>query len=162
MQITGSLYYLRFMKSFFDPATKDLVLARLEKLTPASQPIWGKMNSAQMMAHATAVLESATDQALPRKQLFIGKLFMLFMKNDFANDKPWRKNSPTAPGFLMADEKDFAKEKQRLIEIINRFHQGGTSKVTKHPSVFWGQRSPEEWGIGMYKHTDHHFQQFGI
>lgn len=138
------------------------MIARLDKLTPATNPLWGKMNSAQMMAHNVAVMESATDQAPPRKQMFIGKVFMLFMKKQFTNDKPHSRNSPTSPEFLMATEKDFAKEKQRLTEIIDKFHSGGPEKVTKHPSVFWGKCTPDEWAIGMYKHMDHHFQQFGI
>lgn len=150
------------MKSFFDPAAKNEMIARLDKLTPETKPLWGKMNSAQMMAHNVAVMESATDAAPPRKQMFIGKIFMLFMKKQFTNDKPHGRNSPTSPDFLMADEKDFAREKQRLIAIINQFHEGGPGKVTKHPSTFWGHCTPHEWGIGMYKHMDHHFQQFGL
>jgi hypothetical protein len=150
------------MKTFFDASAKSEMIARLDKLTPTTKPLWGKMNSSQMLAHNVAVMESATDAAPPRKQMFIGKVFMLFMKKQFTNDKPHGKNSPTSPDFLMATEKDFTAEKQRLIEIITKFHEGGHAKVTKQPSVFWGHCTPEEWGIGMYKHMDHHFQQFGI
>lgn len=150
------------MKSLFDPATITHLEERLAKLRPETKPLWGKMNSAQMLAHCAVVMHSATDEAAPRKQMFIAKIFMLFMKNAFTNDKPWDKNSPTSPDFKMSDEKDFAKEKERLLALISKFHKGGPSKVTKHPSVFWGHRPPEEWAIGMYKHLDHHFQQFGI
>lgn len=150
------------MKSFFDPAAKNEMLSRLDKLTPETKPLWGKMNSAQMMAHNVAIMEYAANIAPAKKQMFIGKIFMLFLKNQFTNDKPHGKNAPTSPDFLMATEKDFAKEKQRLTDIINKFHDGGPDKVTRNPSVFWGYRSPEEWAMGMYKHMDHHFQQFGI
>jgi len=150
------------MKSLFDPAARNEMIARLDKLSPETKPLWGKMNSAQMMAHNVAVMESSMDQVTPRKQMFIGKIFMLFMRNQFTNDKPHSRNAPTAPEFVQADEKDFAKEKERLIAVINKFHNGGPSVVTKNPSVFWGHRPPEEWAIGMYKHMDHHFQQFGI
>lgn len=150
------------MKSFFDPSAKVEMITRLDKLTPATKPLWGKMNSAQMMAHNVAVMEYAAGIAPGEKQMFIGKVFMLFMKKQFTNDKPHSRNAPTSPSFLMASEKDFAKEKQRLTDIINKFHEGGPDKVTKHPSVFWGHCTPDEWAIGMYKHMDHHFQQFGI
>lgn len=150
------------MKSFFDPAAKNEMLARLDKLTPETRPQWGKMNSAQMMAHNVAVMEYAAGIAPGQKQMFIGKILMLFMRSQFTNDKPHGRNAPTSPDFLMATEKDFHREKARLVEIITLFHMGGPDKVTKHPSVFWGKRTPDEWAIGMYKHMDHHFQQFGI
>ncbi len=150
------------MKSFFDPAAKTEMITRLDKLSPETKPLWGKMNSAQMMAHNVAVMEYAAGIAPGKKQMFIGKVFMLFMKKRFTDDTPHGKNSPTSPEFLMATEKEFAREKQRLVNIITEFHNGGPDKVTKHPSVFWGKCSPEEWAIGMYKHMDHHYQQFGI
>lgn len=150
------------MKSLFDPATITHIEERIGKLRADTKPLWGKMNSAQMMAHNVAVMEYATGDSPPQKQMFIGKVFMLFMKSQFTNDKPHSRNAPTSPDFVMATEKDFEKEKARLLEIVRRFHSGGPEKVTKAPSVFWGKRSPEEWAVGMYKHMDHHFQQFGI
>ena len=35
----------------FDSSTTDSVLARLEKISANTQPLWGKMNVAQMLAH---------------------------------------------------------------------------------------------------------------
>ena len=37
--------------SIFEPQTLTDLLARIEKLTPDTQPKWGKMNVAQMLAH---------------------------------------------------------------------------------------------------------------
>ena len=150
------------MKSLFEPATITHIEERLNNLGRDTKPLWGKMNSAQMMAHNVAIMEYACGDAPPAKQMFIAKVFMLFMKSKFWDDTPYGKNAPTSPDFLMATEKDFEKEKQRLLEIVWRFHAGGPEKVTPHPSAFWGKRPPEQWGMGMYKHMDHHFQQFGI
>src|ERR1044072_5609289 len=110
------------MKSLFDPATISHIEERLEKLRPDTKPLWGKMNSAQMMAHNVAVMQYACGDVPPQKQMFIGKIFMLFMRSQFTNDKPHSRNAPTSPDFLMATEKDFAAEKARLLEIVRRFH----------------------------------------
>lgn len=149
------------MKSFFDPAAKAEIESRLANLKPETRPLWGKMNSAQMLAHSANVLEYACGD-YPGKQMFIGKLLMPFMKSNFWNDKPHSRNSPTSPKFLVPDERNFQKEKERFLAVLNRFQSGGPENVTKYPSMFYGKLTPEQWAMGMYKHTDHHFQQFGI
>lgn len=149
------------MKSLLEPNAYAEILTRLEKLRPDITPIWGKMNSAQMMAHNSAALEYACGD-WQGKQVFIGKVLAPFMKSNFYNDKPLPKNSPTAPRFIVADLRDFEKEKSRLIALIKRFHSGGAEKVTTSPNMFYGPLTPEQWGMGVYKHLDHHLSQFGI
>lgn len=39
------------VKDLFDPAVKQEILDRINKLTPQSQRQWGKMDVAQMLAH---------------------------------------------------------------------------------------------------------------
>lgn len=149
------------MKSLLEPNAYAEILTRLEKLRPDITPIWGKMNSAQMLAHNSAALEYACGD-WHGKQVFIGKLLAPFMKSNFYNDKPLPKNTPTAPQFIAADLRDFEKEKARLVALIKRFHSGGPEKVTTSPNMFYGKLTAEQWAIGMYKHLDHHFTQFGI
>lgn len=149
------------MKSLLDPSAYAEILSRLEKLNPDIKPIWGKMNSAQMMAHNSAGLEYACGD-WHGKQVFIGKLLAPFMKSTFYNDKPLPKNTPTAPQFIANDLRDFDKEKNRLVTLIKRFHSGGPEKVTTSPNMFYGKLTAEQWAMGMYKHLDHHFKQFGI
>ena len=80
----------------------------------------------------------------------------------FRNEDPLRKNSPTAKSLVVADERDMAKERDRLLGLIDKFAAGGAAACTKHPHSFFGRMTPEEWAILMYKHLDHHLRQFGV
>ena len=149
------------MKSLYDQTTLQEVISRIEKLTPQTKALWGKMNSAQMLAHSIEPLKISTGKII-EPRLFIGRILAPFFKKGYYNDKPWPKNSPTAPNFIMADEKDFEKEKANLIAIITEFSKGGEAKCSKHPNPFYGKLTPEQQGLGQYKHLDHHLQQFGV
>ena len=48
------------MKSFFEKETYNELMSRIEKLTPDSKRLWGKMSVAQMLAHNSEALEMAT------------------------------------------------------------------------------------------------------
>ena len=39
------------VKNLFDPLVKQEIIERINKLTPQSQHLWGKMEVAQMLAH---------------------------------------------------------------------------------------------------------------
>jgi len=149
------------MKNLFDANATTEIIARIDELKPDSQRQWGKMNVAQMMAHCTAALETATDQRHPPR-IFIGKILGPIFKSSFLNEKPFAKNSPTDKSFIMTGEKDFDKEKIRLKNIILSFANGGEAKCTSHPHSFFGKLTPNEWARGMYKHMDHHLRQFGV
>lgn len=77
------------------------------------------------------------------------------------DDEPMRRNSPTSPDLLVADQRDLMKERERLCSRIDRFAAGGPAVCTSHPHPFFGRLTPEEWAILMYKHLDHHLRQFG-
>ncbi|HEY1464159.1 MAG TPA: DUF1569 domain-containing protein [Terriglobales bacterium] len=149
------------MKSLFQDEAAADVLSRIEKLTPTTQRQWGKMNVAHMMAHCSTILDVACgNRAIPR--MFLGRLLGRFFLSQLTNDKPMPKNGPTAKHFLVADEKDFAREKKQLLGLVRQFHDGGEEKCTKHPHPFFGPMKAHEWGYEMYKHIDHHLKQFGV
>ena len=58
------------------------------------------------------------------------------------------------------DDRDLAREKDRLTAIIDRFAAGGPAVCTPQPHAFFGKLTPQEWAILMYKHLDHHLRQF--
>ena len=149
------------MKTLFDDAERGSILQRLGRLQPVSERQWGKMNPAQMMAHCAAALETGTGDT-PRKQALIGKVFAPFVRSSLLGDKPFSKNSPTDPTFIVKDERDFAKEKQRLVSVLGRFAEGGPAEAARHVHSFLGKLKGEEWGVMMWKHLDHHLRQFGL
>jgi hypothetical protein len=149
------------MKNLFQTEAFDEIIQRINKLTPDSARLWGKMEVAQMLAHCTASMEVATGLKTPPR-MFIGRILGPFLKSHFTNDKPLKKNSPTDKSFLVIDQRNFEKEKARLVDIITRFSRGGPEKVTRHSHSFFGKLTPMQWGKGMYKHLDHHLKQFGV
>jgi len=149
------------MKSLYEKQACEELLNRIDQLSPESKAIWGKMNVVQMLAHSSAGLEMATGK-LNIDRVFMGKLIGGFLKSFYSNDKPFNKNSPTAKELVKADANDFEKEKNNLKKILQEFSDGGVEKCTTHPHPFFGKLKAEDWGIGIYKHTDHHLRQFGV
>jgi len=149
------------MQNLFDRDIYEKMALRLDALGPESQRRWGKMNVAQMLAHCKEAFKiPLSDHKMPRS--ILGLLFGWMIKAKLYNDDPWKKNLPTAPNFIIKDERDFEKEKQQLTKLIDRFYQGGPEKVGRFPHPMFGSFTPEQWGQCMYKHLDHHFMQFGV
>lgn len=148
------------MKNLLENEAADEVVARIEKLQPAVQRQWGKMDVAQMMAHCSAALDMASGKViLPR--IFIGRLIGPLVKPIYTSEKPFSKNNPTAPTLVVSDQRDFQREQEQLKLRVLEFQQGGEANCTRHPHPFFGSLTPYEWGRGMYKHLDHHLRQFG-
>lgn len=148
------------MRNLFDPADRRSVLDRLARLEPGAARQWGKMSASQMLAHCSAALEVATGDR-PRKQALIGKLLSPFVRSSLLGEKPFSKNSPTDPAFVMTGDKDFEAERRRLTGLVNRFCEAGLEKAGAQTHSFLGRLTGEEWAVMMYKHIDHHLRQFG-
>jgi hypothetical protein len=148
------------MQSLFQSADRQSILARLDTLQAGSTRQWGKMSPAQMLTHCSLALETATGDR-PMKQKLIGKLLAPLVRSSVLGEKPFSKNSPTDPTFVVSDERDFAAERKRLVGLIERFVQKGPAEAGRYTHAFFGKLSGEQWGVLMYKHLDHHLRQFG-
>jgi len=150
------------MKNLFDTATAAQIKERIRRLEPSSQRQWGKMSAAQAVAHCATTMEWAVgDKNEPRA--FLGRLFGPLAKSRVLKDEaPMGRNMPTAKTLVVADERELAKESERLCALIDRFSTGGPQGCTKHAHTFFGQLTPDEWARLMFKHLDHHLRQFGV
>ncbi|HEY2797838.1 MAG TPA: DUF1569 domain-containing protein [Thermoanaerobaculia bacterium] len=148
------------MKNLFDREAKSEIFERLSALSPGAARQWGKMSAPQMLAHCAVALEAGTGDK-PRPQVFIGKIFGPFVRKGLLGDKPFSKGSPTDPTFVVKDERDFGREKERLVGLVERFCERGTEHAAKQTHSFFGRMTGDEWGRLMYKHLDHHLKQFG-
>lgn len=149
------------MNNLYQPAAVEQILARIDRLQPRSQRQWGKMDVAQMLAHCSQAMDLASGKQVGKRML-IGRLIGPLFKSVMTNDKPMQRNAPTSDELRIADARDFAREQQRLKDCVRGFHQGGEAGCTRHPHPFFGSMTPQEWSTGMYKHIDHHLQQFGV
>ena len=143
----------------FDPTVKQGIIDRISKLTPQSQAQWGKMNVAQMLAHVQVPIGVAEGTNQTKRTLF-GRIVGPLAKPILYNNKPFKRSLPTDPSFVMiGSEKDFEKEKQSLVEMVNNFSE---KSIVNEVHPFFGKMTKEQWSIGTWKHLDHHLQQFGV
>jgi hypothetical protein len=148
------------MKTLFDPADRGALEVRIRSIGPESQRLWGKMTAAQMLCHCQRPLETAVGDK-PVKQSFIGKIIVPFIRKTVFSEKPFGKNSPTDPAFVVTDERQLDAERDQLLRLIDRFAGRGAEAAGRETHSFFGKLSGAEWGELMYKHIDHHLQQFG-
>ena len=146
----------------FDPKTTEAVFARLEKLNYMSKPQWGKMNVAQMLAHLNVTYDLAYDRVQSPANFFTKILLKLLVKPLVTNDKPYKKNSHTAPVFIITNERDFEKEKSTFIDNVKKTEANGVAFFEGKISSSFGPMTAKEWSTQFYKHIDHHFTQFGV
>jgi hypothetical protein len=149
------------MKNIFNQADTAEVIARINKLSPSSQALWGKMSVGQMLAHCNVTYEMVYDNIHPAPNAVMKFILKLFVKNVVVSEKPFKKNSQTSPAFIITDSKDFEKEKKRLIDYINKTQKLGDAHFEGKESNSFGALSKAEWNNMFYKHLDHHLSQFG-
>ncbi len=148
------------MKSILNLAEYKEIRSRLENLKIDSEKQWGKMDVAQMLAHCNILIEKATGK-IPFKDEsnFISKTLIRWVVLHKVKKGDFGKNAPTAPSLVIADEKDFNKEKQRLLENVEEFYtKGNQAELGRHPA--FGSFTNEQWGSSQYVHLDHHLKQF--
>lgn len=150
------------MKNVFNIDGKSEFLARIEKLSPSSTPLWGKMDVAKMLAHCNVTYEMVYDNIHPKPNAFKKFLLKTFVKNLVVSEKPYKKNGQTAPQFVIRDNKMFETEKTRLIAYINKTQELGENHFDGKESHSFGVLSKEEWNNMFSKHLDHHLTQFGV
>jgi len=148
------------MKTVFDNNTRDELSARANALSENSQPLWGKMNVYQVLQHCIKGDDMMLGK-LPVKPAFIGRLFgKLILKAVLKDDKPLRRNSPTAPELVSKENAgDLALLKAAYTESLNEYSHYDNPNF-KHP--FFGAMTKEQVGRFVYKHHDHHLRQFGV
>jgi hypothetical protein len=146
------------VKNLFDPAVKQDIIDRFNKLTPESKPLWGKMTVAQMMAHLQMPIGVA-DGTHKLKRTMMGRLLGPMIKSIIFNDKPFKHDLPTDKSYIMKDTKDFEEEKQKLLAMIRNFSEANIVNETHN---FFGKLTKEQWSKGTWKHLDHHLKQFGV
>ncbi len=150
------------LPSVFNPNVTAKTLARLEKLQPDTQPLWGKMDAAQMLAHLNVGYGLSYGDIPSNNSGFMKFFLKLFIKKTVVGEKPYKKNSGTAPAFKIADARNFQEEKTKLINYVRKTEAHGVKYFEGKESPSFGPMTAEEWSNQFYKHLDHHFQQFGI
>jgi len=147
-----------------DPKVLQSLLARSGNLRPDSQRKWGKMDVNQMMCHLADVFEFAVGRrAVPSRANFLTRSVMRWLA--LHTPVPWPKGVPTGKDVdPMRDgtkPSQFARDRERMVGLIREFASlKREARFGEHPA--FGELSWEEWMIWAYRHSDHHFRQFGV
>jgi hypothetical protein len=147
------------MRSLWDPSARRELRDRLARLNPASERRWGTMSAPQMMAHLVEAMRMAQGEiVVPSKKLPIRftplKELILYVL-------PFPKGAPTAPELISRAPLDWVTECATLATMIERFGERDRSGAwSEHPA--FGKLTGQQWGVLIYRHTDHHFRQFGV
>jgi hypothetical protein len=146
------------MESIFDPNHYAELRRRIESLQPTAERLWGTMQPAQMLAHVNVPLEAGlgTLQLKSEGNFLTRPLLRWFV----LSKKPFRRNLPTSPQFVVSDAREFEREKKRLLDNLEEALRRGLAGPWHRHNMF-GNLPPEQWGTLTWKHLDHHLRQFG-
>lgn len=146
-------------RNLLDESTYEECLKRLDTITSETNPVWGSMTAAQMMAHCCEVQDVANGKDLDRTPL-IARLMKGWIKKMVLDAQPYKEGTHTHPQYIQKGEKDFEAEKARLLNSLDTFFNYDKEVLSEIKHPLFGTMTLEEKGWAMYKHIDHHLRQF--
>ncbi len=147
------------MLTLADPATRDALILRVERLAPDAKGLWGRMTAPQMLAHCADALRMGLGElpvtpknaALPR---------LAIVKWLFLNVLTFPKDAPTAAELKARAPEAWDTERAHLIALMQRVGTpDALTRSAEHP--LFGPLTRAQWGQLAWKHLDHHLRQFG-
>lgn len=146
----------------WDKKTADALCARIDLLTPDAQPLWGKMNVAQMLGHCCVPYAQALGSGTARAPIYLRVIMLLFYKRRMTNDVPYKQGLLTVRAMIMPPDSMFEPNRERLKELIHQFSAKGRLFFEGRRHYGLGPLTSDEWNNMMYKHVDHHLRQFRV
>jgi len=151
------------LPSIFEPTVTAKLIERLNEISQEAKPLWGKMNAGQMLAHCNVTYEYVFEpEKYKPTPAFLKFIFKFLIKNKIVSETPFKQGSPNGPDFVITNDRDFEKEKNRLIAFIEETHKAGAVFFEGQESHSFGKLTAIEWNNMFYKHLDHHLRQFGV
>jgi len=147
------------MPTIWNENDRRALLARLDRLTPASQPQWGKFTVGKMLRHCADGIRMAMGelQVAPKA----GPANWPGVKHLIIYVLPWPHGVPTAPELLPAFDPDFTTAREDLRQCVAALAQlPAGAPLPPHPA--FGALSNAAWGALIHRHLHHHFTQFRV
>ncbi|HEX9936735.1 MAG TPA: DUF1569 domain-containing protein [Longimicrobium sp.] len=146
-------------KTVFDPAAREELRRRMERVRPETRPLWGKMNAPQMLAHLNSALMMGLGEleTVPKRSPLANPLMRWLVIYAL----PWPRGTPTAPELLAAPTGDWDAELARFRDLLDRTGtRPPAGEWPRHPA--FDVMTGKQWGDLTYRHVDHHLRQFGV
>lgn len=151
------------LPSVFNQEVHSILKKRIGNVQPNSTPDWGKMSAGQMMAHCCVTYEYIFEKGKYKPAGGVKKwLLRTLVKPSVVNEKPYPRNSKTAPDFKQTSSKVFEMERARLIGFIDQVYDLGEEHFDGLDYHSFGVMNKTEFSNMFYKHLDHHLSQFGV
>ncbi len=146
-------------KTLSDARAREQLLKRLERLKPKAAPLWGKMTAPQMLAHVADWMLMANGELRPALKKHpvrypILKQLMIYWV-------PFPKGLPTAKELITRKPAAWSVERAAVREHFKSFGNPDPKAIWPDHPLF-GRMNRKTWAVLAYRHTDHHFRQFGI
>lgn len=145
--------------TIFHPGDYQVLLYRIGNLRADAPRQWGKMSPAQMLAHVNVPLETGLGKiSPPREGNFITRPLMRWF---VLRSTRFRRNLPTLKAFVVREQRNFDREKQRLLHNLEAAFALGLNGPWR-PHHAFGALTPRQWGELSWLHLDHHLSQFAV
>jgi len=147
------------MRSILNESDRAEIVKRVQALSISSTGRCGSLDVASMLQHLhLSARMGLGDLPLPSANKRAFQMFPL--KHLILYVLPFPKSAPTAPGLKPGAAVVLEDERAAVLELLERIGTGPRDGPgPAHP--LFGPLTWREWGVVMYKHTDHHLRQFG-
>jgi hypothetical protein len=146
--------------TIWNPADRQAILNRFDRLSPDTRPKWGKLDAPRMITHVTDTicwsmgeLTVASMKKSPIAFWPVNALIMFYV--------PWPKGVPTAPELIERKPFEWRAELDAFRGAVGRFVARDPNGPWT-PHVAFGRLNGSQWGRLTYRHLDHHLTQFGV
>lgn len=146
------------MKNMRDKTAVSDLQARLSRIEPNTLAKWGKFDAPGMLCHLidqmNFVVSPPEDVTLENgPPMIVRHLVRLYL--------PWPKGAPTVDAMLTTKPDSWDADSATVSELMGQFAELPDSHSwPNHP--FFGTLDGKGWGALTWRHTNHHFKQFGV
>lgn len=146
--------------SLGNASDRAAILARLDRLTPASPRRWGRMPPEQLLPHLADGLRMALNLLHRPARAHRGPIGAMLFRWAGIYLLPWPEGKIEAPpGSFGTPTRGWEQDREALRELIGRLGGAGSADVAAaHPD--FGRMSLRDWQVLQYRHLDHHLRQF--
>jgi hypothetical protein len=147
------------MKTIWEQDARLELVRRINLVTAETKPVWGRMSAGRMMRHLAQgiAMANGTLAVKPKKlpvRFFPLKQLLLYVV-------PFAKGLPTAPELLEGDDTSVDAARADLLRGLDDFLKRANDTSFPDHAAF-GRMSKRDWGVLVYRHSDHHLRQFGV
>jgi len=146
------------MRTLCDAADRAGVLARLERLTPQSRALWGRLTPPRLLCHLSDGMRVALGEVpVVRRDTLLHRTLLQWLVV-YTPLKPPPERAQASPEMLRSQPTDWTHDMAECRTLVERL--GRTPVASVHPT--FGPMTAGGWGLLGWKHLDHHLRQFGL